>query len=106
MGNSKENRARRNELFAQDPHCYWCTDLTVCVEMDGGTFPMNAATLDHVFSRYTPHLRTGEGNPTVLACWKCNNRRSREETEALPIWELWRRADAYPLGWSHDDATE
>ena len=74
--------------------------------MEGGTFPDNAATLDHVYSRYTPDLRLGEGNPTVLACWKCNNRRSQEETKQLPIWELWRRANSYPLGWPHDKATD
>lgn len=96
---------RRLELFAQDPRCYWCLVVCVAVEMEGGTFPFNAATLDHVYSKYTPEDRSENGNPTVLACWECNNRRSRLETGLMPLFELWRRANSYPLGWTHDKAT-
>jgi hypothetical protein len=45
------------------------------------------ATVDHLVSRYHPErwVKAGEQEPRrVLACFECNNRRSKEETNMLP----------------------
>lgn len=78
----------RKLLFDLDPHCYWCGCLTKWIDKNGGTFPMDAATIDHVYSKYTQEERRATGNPKVLACWKCNNERSQKETDALDREEL------------------
>jgi 5-methylcytosine-specific restriction endonuclease McrA len=83
----------RRQLFEQDPHCHWCHCLTVWIEREGGGwYQENAATLDHLYTRYEMNKRVETGNPFVLACNKCNHDRGAEATKAQPIEELWRRA--------------
>ena len=85
-------RELRRQLFEQDPHCHWCGCLTIWLDQDGGAYPDNFATLDHLYTRYEMEKRVELGNPFVLACNKCNHDRGAEATKAQPIEELWRRA--------------
>lgn len=71
----KSSTRRRKRLHENNPHCHWCGILTV----EGGSpRHANAATLDHVYSRLDPRRASGP-SPVVLACYSCNQRRSREE---------------------------
>lgn len=76
-------RKRRQILFDRDPHCHWCGVLTVWYSQPTKheEMPNNAATLDHLYSRFNPERITPIDNVerTVLACLECNRRRSVEE---------------------------
>ena len=83
------NRKRKLNLFAQDPHCHWCGELTVLTsdkEIKGQPNP-RMATVDHLISRYHPKrwvkAKPGEIRQ-VLACFECNNKRSAVETNKIP----------------------
>lgn len=83
------NRELKLRLHAKDPKCHWCkreTVLTNVPEIKGMPDPL-MATIDHLVSRYHPE-RWVKKNPEeprrVLACFECNQRRCREETELLP----------------------
>lgn len=87
MALSKQQKTRRNRLFAEDPHCYWCGRELVKPpgpSVGGGKCPDNAATLDHLISRLDP--RRTEPQPrnapprTVLSCYACNELRGFAET--------------------------
>lgn len=82
----------RRQLWAEDPKCHWCGIETQWPEIKGGSLPDDAATLDHLYTKYEMEKRKSEGNPFVLACNKCNHDRGVEATKEQPIEELWRRA--------------
>lgn len=86
------NKELRRQLFDADPKCHWCGRETVWTELPGGKLPPNAATLDHLYTRYEMETRASMGNPFVLACNQCNHDRGEEATRQQPIEELWRRA--------------
>lgn len=102
-------KRRRKRLWEADPCCYWCRRPTILLNVPGGQLPENAATIDHLRSKFDPT----RGQPIrgrwdfryVLACWKCNNERARIEEKFLPKAELWRRSNHYPL-WSRQTPAE
>lgn len=96
------NRELKLRLFAKDPHCYWCkreTILTNVPEIKGKPNPL-MATIDHLVSRYHPErwVQKNEGEQRrVLACFECNNRRSKEETEQLPSHIRFKIGQGYSM---------
>lgn len=74
---SKRRRRRREALFAQDPHCFWCGKLVVLTLAK----QRNAATLDHLYSRLHPSRRDNGIAQTVLACRACNIQRGDYEAK-------------------------
>lgn len=55
------------------------------------------ATIDHLVSRYHPERWVRRDVTKVLACYECNARRAREETESLSQEELVRRSQGFSL---------
>ncbi len=86
MGRADQKLRRRR--WEKDHHCYWCGVPTVWFDKDGGRQPANAATLDHIRSRYTPQ-RAQQSNGRwrrgiiVLACYQCNQDRCQQEQAFL-----------------------
>ena len=81
-------------LFNENPYCHWCgekTTLTNVSHIKGQPDPM-MATIDHVISKYDPRRWVKGQQKKVLACFKCNARRSAEETERLGREEIVRRS--------------
>lgn len=83
-----QQRRRRTNLWHRDPHCYWCSCLTILPTPDHVKIvPKNQATLDHLVSRLKG--RNGKDWPnginTVLACWQCNNDRGKVEQSHVDI---------------------
>ena len=90
----KSQKQRRERLFAEDPHCFWCGCELVPYPHGRGTVPPNAVTLDHVVSRLHPDRSKGKRGKerTVIACNFCNTRRNDYEQASVPLEELWRRS--------------
>jgi hypothetical protein len=66
----KVNKARKEKLFAKDPHCYWCKKA----------FPsIRQATIEHII----PIVRGGLDNVNnlTLACYRCNHERGHDMPE-------------------------
>jgi hypothetical protein len=94
MSETGRIKLSRRRLWEQNPHCHWCGTETVLIDQDGGFFPHNAATVDHLRSRLDSSR--SEPNPQreqrrVLACWRCNNERARDEQKSMPIEKLHER---------------
>lgn len=73
-------KRRRNKLFAEDPHCHWCTVELVYYNpgelKKGESLPDNFATIDHLNTRFDLTRWENHDQPqTVLACYKCNKER-------------------------------
>lgn len=66
----------------------------------GQSLPDNAATLEHLVSRYSifrwKRKRKGEQRK-VLACYRCNHNRSIQETLCLSRAEILRRSKGFSL---------
>lgn len=86
---SKQRRKQRQKLWNENPHCYYCGILTVPPEIrtkeqvEKGYYFDNMATLEHLFSRLNPKRYEKHKFKTVrhvLACYKCNNDKSMEDT--------------------------
>jgi hypothetical protein len=86
-------------MFAANPHCFWCGKLMRLVELPrGGPMPSDAATIDHLYSRLHPRRLMFSGEPRrVLACSKCNNDRSREETKIIYLKQQQKQSGSLPL---------
>lgn len=56
--------------------------------------PVNLCTIDHLINRLNLLRKELVNNEerTVLACWKCNNRRGKEDVARLSIVELHKRS--------------
>lgn len=100
---SKSNqrlRLQRIRLWKEDPHCYHCGLLTELPPKKAHLKNKpHYATIDHLYSRYDPRRyapMVGKEKRRVLACFACNQKRSIQETAALPKEELWRRSGRYP----------
>lgn len=99
MSTSARKKKRRADLFREnDGKCHWCGCQTVLPE-ESGIFPhaqepRNLATIDHLYDRFDER-RGGQG-VWVLACKRCNNRRSNLRQRGLPMEELWARSKAWP----------
>jgi 5-methylcytosine-specific restriction endonuclease McrA len=93
-------RRKLLRLWEADRRCRWCQRETVLVFRPPGVghrqFPPrdDESTLDHLHSRYSAKRgRVANGEQMiVLACWRCNNDRGRDEERAVPLEELRRRA--------------
>jgi len=76
-------KARRVAMWMKDKRCHWCGIETVeypseaDFHLKGLKTPENMSTLDHLISRF--HRKKGEDVEKVIACWKCNQKRAREE---------------------------
>lgn len=93
------NRDIKLKLYQADPQCHWCKRVTVLTndpEIRGEPDPL-MATIDHLVSRYHPERWVRRDMTKVLACYECNARRAREETEALSREELVRRSQGFSL---------
>src|SRR5882672_3707588 len=93
------NRDIKLKLHQTDSKCHWCgreTILTNIPEIHGEPNPL-MATIDHLVSRYHPQRWVRRDITKVLACYECNSRRAREETDALPKDELVRRSRGFSL---------
>lgn len=77
------NKEMRRKRWEKNPHCYWCGIPTIWYDRNGGKQPDNAATLDHIRSRYVPMRAQQDGQwkngIIVLACHKCNQDRCTQE---------------------------
>lgn len=90
---SKKTARRRRRLWDADPHCYWCGQLTVELNLKPYEKPPgNLATLDHLRSRLDVTRGTTLAVSTVLSCLRCNNERAAAEQARLPLHELRRRS--------------
>lgn len=47
--------------------------------IQSGPLPADAATIDHIHSRFSPLRARVHTRQTVLACNECNDRRNKEE---------------------------
>ena len=78
-------RKQRLRLWTVDSRCHWCKIETVLPEGTNDKRP-NVATIDHLYSKHHPKRltpnTTGEIRH-VLACWKCNQRRGKEDNQAF-----------------------
>lgn len=81
MANTGKLKRRRAELYQQQGgKCFWCQGQMRQLKTDGGPFPDDLCTLDHLRNRYHPgrlEPTTGETR-YVAACYACNHRRGRE----------------------------
>lgn len=72
------NKKLKEFLFKKHPYCYWCKrKLIIHVHEDHKATPPNAATIDHLVSRFI--RKKGEVVDKVLACNECNEKRAHEE---------------------------
>lgn len=90
----KATRDLRWDLFQVDPHCYWCHARVRWMAPANGILADDAATLDHVQSRYV--RERGELVPVVLARFKCNRDRNEREQARLPREEILKRSTQPP----------
>jgi len=93
------NREIKLKLYQADARCHWCKRITILTnipEIHGEPDPL-MATIDHLVSRYHPERWVKRDLTKVLACYECNARRAREETESLSREELVRRAQGFSL---------
>jgi 5-methylcytosine-specific restriction endonuclease McrA len=94
------DKKRKLKLFALNPHCHWCGKLTRLYKHNQHKkTPLDAATLDHLRSRYNPErlIPSPDKEQTVLACWECNHKRGEQETKETPPEELHRRSKMHTL---------
>jgi hypothetical protein len=105
MPSNKRLRRRLQRLWEEDPHCHWCGKLTYMVLYPPGEEFMlkkqtsQMATIDHIYSRLHPkRLEAPRGerhedlSRTVLACFQCNQERSRREQAELSPEEKLERS--------------
>lgn len=97
-GNSKRYSAQRERWWHEDPHCRWCGRLTILWAYKvHATMPDNAATVDHLDSRFSNERGAHSGKTRrLLACYRCNQ--SRCDADLAVNLELQReKSGAYPL---------
>ena len=79
---SNRIKRQRRRLYEQNPYCHWCQRKLQLIEKPGGKLPDDAATIDHLRSRYDPLRQvpaTRNECRRVLACFRCNFERGRKE---------------------------
>lgn len=69
-------RSARESLYRRNPHCYWCGMATVFLR-EKPIRDADTATVDHLYSKLHPRRKTDRR--IVLACYGCNNERSKAE---------------------------
>lgn len=98
------NRNLKLRLFEINQNCYYCGCRMILTNIKnipkGQELPDNAATLEHLVSRYNIHRwkkkKKGEQRK-VLACYKCNHDRSSQETLCLSRAEILKRSKGFSL---------
>lgn len=93
-------RTLKLKLFEDNPHCFHCGKPTILTNITSGKLPPNAATIDHIISRYNPNrwVKKKQGQRRkVLACFKCNQERSMQETLCLSRAEILKRSQGFSL---------
>lgn len=96
----RHNRKLKLQLWKENPHCHWCGRLTQVTNIRNGVLPEDAATVDHLFSRYNVKrwLHHRHDEPTkVLSCYKCNHDRGNKETSLLSREERSKRGKGMTL---------
>ena len=82
MGTKVKAKIRRR-LWESNPHCIWCKQPTIWwTPSDGGNMPDNAATIEHLLSRFNPIRYLLPRYPKdlmAIACNRCNNDRGARE---------------------------
>jgi len=94
------NRSTKEKLFKEDNRCHWCRKPTVLTNLSRSSIPSNAATVDHLISRLSPHRwvrKKPNQRRKVLACCRCNTNRSIQETLCLSRAEILKRSQGYSL---------
>lgn len=92
------NRADKLKLWNKNSRCHWCQRVTVLTNITNGIIPPDAATVDHLFSKFDPRRWTKEyGVRKVLSCYECNFNRSIEEHKLLSKEELTKRSRGFTL---------
>ena len=99
MSTAKILNKQRKRMFEEHPFCHWCGRPLQLIERNGGVARGDAATIDHVYSRLHPDRVTPCHNEKrrVLACYKCNNERSREETKITYLKRQQEKSGSRPL---------
>jgi hypothetical protein len=72
----------------------------VLTERNVKGLPPNAATIEHLISRYNPSRwkrKRPEERRRVLACYKCNQERAALETLCLSREEILKRSQGWSL---------
>lgn len=98
------NRSLKLKLFQENDRCYYCNCQLILTNIknlpSGQSLPDNAATIEHLRSRYSVSRfvkkKKGERRK-VLACYKCNHGRSILETLCLSRKEVLQRSKGYSL---------
>jgi hypothetical protein len=97
------NRRKQLErLWRENSECHWCGQTTLLLPPGSRHVSLpNLATRDHLRSRLDPaRWNPPEGEylerRIVLACWKCNAERCRNEQLAIPIEERRRLSSRHP----------
>ncbi len=94
------NRTEKVKMWNDNPHCFWCKCLTQLTNNSDGKVPHNAATIDHLYSRYDPRrwVKRKPGQiKKVLSCHTCNQHRGYQETKRLSKEEILRRSQGFSL---------
>lgn len=84
MPDTRKLRARRNKLWAEDPHCRQCGVLTVLPQNTRNHKLSNLATIEHIYSKLNPkRLIQPEVNEIrrILLCQKCNLENAAKDCE-------------------------
>lgn len=85
--------AKRRRLWTEfDGRCHWCGCRTVLRSptLGRGRPPQNLATVDHLWSRFSPLRRQHEHGPLVLACHECNAVRNEIDLFLNLREHMWR----------------
>src|SRR5437762_2332527 len=85
------NARRIIRLMEADPHCHWCgVEVIYYTPAWNERVPLNFATIDHFFSRFTMQkrleawresMKRRDGSHYTLACWECNQKRAVDEAK-------------------------
>ena len=98
------NRALKLQLYAKNPHCHYCGCHMILTNVKNVTadnpLPPNAATIEHIVSRFHPHrwVKKKKGqHRRVLACLQCNQKKSHQEILSLSRADVLRRCRGFSL---------
>ncbi len=95
------NRSRKLRLFKRDPHCYYCgVEVREIVVPRGKKIPDDMATVEHLYSKldYRRHdPNDGKEERTVLACYKCNSEKGKEQDVLMTLEEKRIRSGYYNI---------
>ncbi len=86
LRNYKANRKVLISLFKKhNGKCCYCNRITVLpVSGYQGKQPLNLATIEHIYNNYSLiRVIIKKWAKTKLACWECNQKKGREDTNKL-----------------------